>query len=185
MATWTFITTNKGLALQAKLALGETLVFTRVVSGAGIVSVARLREQTAVTDIKQTLSMENAKINDRTLNIRCLLTNKNLSKEYDLSQVGFYATDPDYGEILYAIAQIDETREIPTESMAPGFGIEFNFALENENADNVTITLDPDSYLSTVAANEMMNDLHNEINNEVKDELTNYLTYENGPTITE
>lgn len=39
-------------------------------------------------------------------NIPVLLENKKLKESYDLWQVGFYAEDPDKGEILYCISRI-------------------------------------------------------------------------------
>lgn len=142
MATWSTTVTNKGLELQAKQVGGATISFTRVVCGSGIVSIVDLKNQTAVTDIKQTLSVEGIKIEGSKYIIGVILSNSSVTTEYNLSQIGFYATDPDEGEILFAISQIDTVKKIPTSESSPGYSIEFAFTFQNSN--NATIEINPD-----------------------------------------
>lgn len=164
MATWSVTVTNKGIALQTKQVNGATISFTRVVSGSGSVSIVNLKEQTAVKSIVQTLSMESLKVLDDTFKITVLLSNAELTEGYNLSQIGFYATDPDEGEILFAIGQIDTPRAIPTNDDSPGYCLEFAFTFQNSN--NVTIEITPD-----MSAYVTMNVVNDVVEN-AKDEMT-------------
>lgn len=142
MATWNTTVTNKGLALQAKQVSGAAISFTRVVSGAGIAQIVDLKNQTAVMDVKQKLSVEGIRIDGSKYIISVLLSNNSVTTEYNLSQIGFYATDPSEGEILFAISQIDTPKPIPTSESAPGYSIEFSFTFQNSN--NAVIEINPD-----------------------------------------
>lgn len=164
MATWSVTVTNKGIALQTKQVNGATISFTRVVSGSGSVSIVNLKEQTAVKSIVQTLSMESLKVLDDTFKITVLLSNAEVTEGYNLSQIGFYATDPDEGEILFAIGQIDTPRAIPTNDDSPGYCLEFAFTFQNSN--NVTIEITPD-----MSAYVTMNVVNDVVEN-AKDEMT-------------
>lgn len=156
-ATWNTTVTNKGIALQAKQVSGATISFTRVVSGSGSVATTNLKEQTAVSSIEQTLSVESLKMMDSKYAIKVILSNDDLTDEYNLSQIGFYATDPDEGEILFAISQIDEKKKIPTGASTPGYSIEFAFTFQNSN--NATIVINPDmaGYVTREEVEELAN----------------------------
>lgn len=140
MATWNTTITNKGLALLTKQVAGSTLVFTKIVSGSGSVPIVNLKEQTAVSNIQQTLENEGIIVEDNQYTITTILSNRSVTTAYNLSQIGIYATDPDDGEILFSIAQIDETRQIPTSENSPGFSLEFAFTFNNSAGVNVEIT---------------------------------------------
>lgn len=136
------VITQKGLALQAKLMAGSTLRITKAVTGAGYINPIILQQQTEVLDIKQTLEFrpvsypESGKCASRTF-----LTNDGLNTGYTAMQVGYYAEDPDLGEILYFIAQAAEGHGtiIPSENEMPGFGAEWTFYFQYGQADDVTV----------------------------------------------
>lgn len=140
MATWNTTITNKGLALLTKQVAGSTLTFTKIASGSGTVPIVNLKEQTAVSNIKQTLANEGIIVDGNQYTITVILSNTSVTTAYNLSQIGIYATDPDEGEILFAISQIDTPRQIPTNSNSPGFSLEFAFTFNNEAGTNVEIT---------------------------------------------
>ncbi len=147
---WISTVTNKGYALQAKLLSTDKLEITRVVSGSGSCATTQLINQTAVTDIKQELIVDSLGYdNHGNARIKVTLNNTNLSTGYNLSQVGIYATDPDEGEILYAILQTDKPEPIPSITEQPrGFDYSWDFALTYSNAQNVNVTIDPSNALS-------------------------------------
>lgn len=149
MATWTLTQTSAGLELQAKvIARCETLSFTRVVTSPDAVDLENLKEQTQISTIKQVISINGLDSKDNTFTIHGLLKNDGLEEDYYLRQIGFYATDPDGGEVLYAIAQLDEARKIPKSSDSPGFGINFSFAFASDTAMDVNVTIDSDSFMT-------------------------------------
>lgn len=150
------VVTAKGKALLAKLIEGNTLDLTRVVCGSGIVPVVTLYNQTDVTDVQQTLEfLPIAYPEEGKVKVPVLLSNDELTTGYRANQVGAYATDPDEGEILFFIAQADQTyggRPIPSATEMPGYTCEWNFYFKYGQADGVNVTVDPSSSLTVDAA---------------------------------
>ncbi len=148
--TWQQATvTKKGLALQAKLIDGKTLRFTRVAAGAGKVDAGALADAVAVTDERQTLTLQPPNtLEGARIRVPVLLTNIGLQTGYQMHQIGFFATDPDEGEILYAIAQDDTGDRIPSETEARGFAADWVYVFEFGNAESVNVQLDPAGLIS-------------------------------------
>lgn len=150
------VITQKGLALQAKLIAGNTLAITKVQIGAGYVTPGLLMQQTAVTDAKETMTQvasitypEQGKCA-----VKINYTNDSVTTGYTARQVGFYATDPDEGEILYFIAQAESGQGtvVPSITEMPGYSAEWTFYFQYGQADNVNVTVDPSN---TVSQGEM------------------------------
>ena len=156
MAKWTATVTNKGIALQSKQVKGSTLSFTKVLGGAGTVELVNLKEQTAVSNIKQTISVESIRTKAAEYTITVLLSNSGINTGYKLSQIGFYAIDPDEGEILFAIAQADTPESVPSATDAEGFCLEFAFTFKNSNEAAVNITVDLAGYVSSGEIQQLM-----------------------------
>ena len=153
---WIATVTNKGYALQAKLLSTDKLNITRVVSGAGSCATTQLINQNAVTDIKQELIIDGLSY-DKYDNARLKVTlnNINVTTSYGVSQIGIYATDPDEGEILYAIAQADEAEIVPSITEQPnGYYCSWDFSLTYSNAQNVNVTIDPSNAISQEEADK-------------------------------
>lgn len=157
------VITTKGLALQAKLISGTNLNITRAVTGAGYVNPTLLPSQTAVTTPKQTLAF-------RTISypaagkaaVPVYLTNDGITTGYTATQVGFYATDPDEGEILYFIAQANSGTGtvVPSASEMPGFSAEWTFYFQYGQADGVTVIVDPSNTVTQAEVQTMIS-VHN------------------------
>lgn len=141
------VITNLGLALQAKLIAGNTLAITKVQIGAGYVSPGLLMQQTAVTDPKKTMTMVSSITypEDGKCAIKINIDNDDVTTGYTAMQVGFYATDPDLGEILYFIAQAENGTGtiVPSDTEMPGYSAEWTFYFQYGQADNVTVVVDP------------------------------------------
>lgn len=158
MSTWNSVKTDKGLALESKMVKGATLTLTKCVSGNGIVPIVNLNKQTAVSGIKQKLSIQSVSVDNNKFSIRTLLTNNSVSTGYNLSQIGFYASDPDDGEILYAIAQITTPKAIPSNSDSPGYAVQFTFTFENSVSANINMTIDSSGLATIQDVNEIIDD---------------------------
>ena len=156
MGKWTATVTNKGYALQAQLLSTDKLTLTRVVSGSGSCAVTQLINQTAIANIKQELTVDSLSYDSYgNARLKVILSNIGLTTGYDVNQIGIYATDPDEGEILYAIAQADKAESIPSISEQPnGFYCSWDFALTYSNAENVNVTIDPTHSLSQDTADK-------------------------------
>ena len=163
MPMWNTVVTNKGLALQAKQVDGATIKFTRVVSGSGSVLFETLADQTDISTVVQSLSMKGLEVKGNTYVIGVLLSNTDVSNAYYLSQIGFYAEDPDEGEILFAIAQLDESRKIYSFSEAPGYGIQFKFTFENSNNATIIITPDMAAYVTRKEVEKLVEESSSDI----------------------
>lgn len=141
------VITNLGLALQAKLIAGNTLAITKVQIGAGYVSPGLLMQQTAVTDPKKTMTMVSSITypEDGKCAIKINIDNDDVTTGYTAMQVGFYAQDPDLGEILYFIAQAENGTGtiVPADYEMPGYSAEWTFYFKYGLADDVTVVVDP------------------------------------------
>ena len=159
MSSWSNVTvTAKGYALQSKLtASGKGLVITKAVGGSGRVVAGQLVNQTAVSNPVQVLQVESLTYDSANENasLKVLLTNYELQNGYTLNQIGIYATDPDEGEILYALAQVDTGEPIPSIVSQPsGYSCEWDFRLIFTNSENVSITIDPNTFLTASSADQ-------------------------------
>lgn len=135
------VVTDKGAALQSKLANGQTLKITRVMTGAAKVPVVNLRQQTSVTNGGKQIILQPPRTKGDQFVIPVLLENSSLEESYDLWQVGFYAEDPDEGEILYCIAQASERKNIPSASESPGFSVTWDFYFKTSNTVSFEVVL--------------------------------------------
>lgn len=147
MAKWSNATlTNVGHELQAKLISTDTLKITRAVAGTSRVAADKIKEQTEISNIAQTLDVELLTY-DRHGNavIKVGCDNRDVSTSYTAYQIGIYATDPDIGEILYAIAQEETNGDyIPSITEQPnGYYGTWTFLLTFGSASSVDVTIDP------------------------------------------
>ena len=127
------VLTDQGKALQAKLLKGQTLKIRRVTTGAKKVPVVDLRQQTSVTEGGFDITLQPARTEGDSTILSVLLENRGLKESYELWQVGFYAEDPDEGEILFCLAQASQVKNIPSEAESPGFSITWDFYFNTSN----------------------------------------------------
>ena len=136
------VLTDKGKALQAKLLSGQTLKIKRVTTGARKVSVVDLRQQIDVTEGGYDITLQPTRTDGEKMIIPVLLENKGLKESYELWQVGFYAEDPDEGEVLFCLAQAAQAKNIPSEEESPGFSITWDFYFDISNTVPFEVVLD-------------------------------------------
>ena len=103
------VITQQGFALQSKLIAGNTLDITKIQIGTGTVSVSLLYKQTALQSVKKTLSQVTSITypEEGKCAVKINITNDDVTTGYTAQQIGFFADDPDDGEILYFIAQAE------------------------------------------------------------------------------
>lgn len=158
--------TEKGTALQNKLFDGQTLKITGAKAGAGEVPPVNLRQQTQITDERQEITLQPVRTEDGKAVIPVLLENTEVKESYELHQVGFYAQDPEEGEILYCIAQTSEGKKIPSAAESPGFSITWNFCFQNSDTAPFEVVLDS-AGLVGVEQHKKLLDSVNEIKNRI------------------
>lgn len=100
------IITIRGRNLLAKAMSGGTLTFSRIGLGDGIWPVEdNPEEMLALVQECRTVSIQTIETTSETgtTRIRFVLSNANMDAGFFLREIGIFATDPDLGEILYAV----------------------------------------------------------------------------------
>jgi hypothetical protein len=145
--------TAAGQALRAKIEVGEgtlPLEITRVVTSSS--ADPDILNKTALTAEEQEFTITNRVTTGARTTISTYLNNFGnpaqgipaLATGYPLAQIGFYAEDPDEGEILYRVSQFDNPNYVPAASeRAWEYSPTFNFI--TGNASTVIINIDPAS----------------------------------------
>jgi hypothetical protein len=162
MADTILALTESGQALKAKIEQGNgtiPLKITRIVSGSG--TSTNPTGLTALVSPEMEFGITSSSTEGARTTIEAILTNVGdpgqgkppLAVGYPMSQVGFYALDPDKGEILYRISQYGKPIYVPPASeygwtYAPAFNI------ITGNASTVIVEISMDGYapMSTLAA---------------------------------
>lgn len=100
------VLTTKGLNLLAKAQTGAALVINRVAAGAGVWADGTNAEAvTALVAEHLTVPIQSIKVlGDGTVKITVVISNSGLTEGFIFRELGVFATDPDLGEILYAVA---------------------------------------------------------------------------------
>jgi len=134
--------TRRGADLAAKIEQGDgtiPLPITRIVTGSGTSNDPL--SQNNVMNIEQTFQIMERRTTGARAIIVGLITNDGLIDGYELYQIGFYALDPDLGEILYRITQFEKPIPVPAPS-DKGFTYQPTFNIVTGNASEVIIHID-------------------------------------------
>lgn len=130
--------TNKGRALAAKIAAGTAeMTVTRVVAGDG--HTADIPSATDLPSQKQTLSVGLPSVSGATWTLSVTLLEAGASVDYALTELGVYANDPDAGEILFQVCQLDAAADI----IAGGEGVLRFYLRQSIGADGVSVVCSP------------------------------------------
>ena len=99
------ILTNKGRALQAKVQTGTTLNFTRIGVGDGSLGSQQISNLTDLISEKMSLDINKLKVQSGGKAIvGGVLSNQDVVTGFYFREIGYFATDPNDGEILYCYA---------------------------------------------------------------------------------
>lgn len=155
------IITNKGQALMAKLIAGTASVnFTKVSASSTVYSDAQIPALTGLSNIKQQVAVSKVtKVNTVAVQVDAAMENSSLTSGYTMNSIGLYATDPDEGEILYAVAGANTGAYMPPYNGITVSGAYLKLVTTVSNASNVSLNVDP----AAVATIGDINTLQNEI----------------------
>ena len=148
------VITKKGLALLAKLPQGTALEITSAKTGMGTVDSSSLQDQTGVASPKQTLAIQNVSYQeDGKCSLILSVTNEGVASSYTIMQLGIFAKDPDEGEVLFSIYQVNsgDGINIPSETILPGYNAEWSYNIKFDMADNVNVNVDPSNMVTRSA----------------------------------
>lgn len=147
MATFNPITiTTAGQEILAQAIAGQgTLTFSKVSSSSTVMS-GDLKDVTALTNIKQTVTPSSAILNDNTIQVSSIFSNSGVASEYPLNTLGLYAKIEN-DEVLFAIATALEADVMPTQNASPSnFYYQFNISISD--ASQITVSVPENGYLS-------------------------------------
>ena len=151
------VVTEKGLELLAKVHAGTTdLIISAVATGAGIYSEGEeLISRTSLKDPRQSFAPTAIdRQRDTEASIRFSITNNPpsgpITEGYNVTEIGIIATDPDVGNILYAIAvsAADGSDYLPAYDGVVPAVIGAQFVIAVSNADTVIIHTDISAYVT-------------------------------------
>ena len=162
MANWQgAILTNKGRSLQAKVEGGLCqLALTKLKTGDGTLAPGQTLE--ALTDLvspKQNIGISAIVVDEDqpgVVYVKGILSNAELTTGYLVKELGLFATDPDDGEILYAVTVDSNPDYLQDNTSATVITEALKLAIAVSNTSDVVATLDPEGLLTV----EDM-DLHN------------------------
>lgn len=106
--------TEKGLALLAKVQMGEKLTFSKIGIGSGTLpGTTSIRSLTAMIQPVMDVTITRKKINeDQTVTIGGIFNNTDVQQEFYFRELALYAIDPNVGEILYCYGNAGNGAEL-------------------------------------------------------------------------
>lgn len=149
----TYITTQ-GAILAAKTLQSKTLSFSRFQIGDGSLESGSVEEIKALTDLNSPkLEFDITKIareTDTQVTVRGLFKNTDAEEGFWLRELGLYAIDSDTNnEVLFAYINYGEEAEYINNSISEKKEHYYDMIITVDNADNVTITVDPSTVYVT------------------------------------
>ena len=144
MAVWNgTVTTQLGLNLIAKVIAGKTnLAFTKLQTSEGNYTSSNLVGMTSLLNVKQEFNVSNVSVqNATTVLVKGIITNTELSNQYNLNAIGLFATDPDLGEILFSVTTADTADIMPAKTNTNTTSLIVNILTSVTDSSKVTLTL--------------------------------------------
>lgn len=164
------IITNKGQALMAKMIAGTASVnFTKVVSSSTTYTDSQIPSLTSLSNIKQSVAVSKVtRMNDIAVQVEAAMENSKLTSGYYMNSIGLYATDPNEGEILYAVAGANVASYMPPYNNITVSGAYLKLVTTVSNASSVSLNVD----LAAVATVDDIRTLQSEIS-----DIQSYIGY--------
>ena len=150
MANWTgAILTNKGRALAAKVEAGTCkLELTKLKVGDGTPS--DLESMTDLASPKQNIGISSITPSETgECDIECVITNKDMDRGFYMREMGIFATDPDEGEILYAVQTDTHPDYLQGKGTSATLSIALHVTIAITNTDSVTAVINPAGLLTS------------------------------------
>lgn len=139
MASWnTWRLTQKGQQFQAKVNAGlvDEVTYTKFALGSGIAS-GSLESLTELVNKEMDLTLKSVSPQNNTVSFNTLVTNTDVEEDFYCREMGLYVTDPDDGEILFAVTTDNNPDLMPAEGSATTVAYDFTLVLIFSNTGNV------------------------------------------------
>lgn len=139
MASWKQWTlTQKGQQFQAKVNTGlvDEVKYTKFALGSGIAS-GSLESLTKLVQKEMDLPMKSIAPQNNAVEFNTLILNNDVETDFYCREMGLYVTDPDDGEILYAVSTDNYPDLMPAAGGATVVAYNFTLILIFSNTGNV------------------------------------------------
>ena len=140
------VITEKGQALVTKMMVsgGNGLGFTKIATSETAYPESSLSTLTSLTGVKQETGISNIeKVSSTQVKLEASIENSTITAGYTINTIGLYATDPDDGEILYAVCRALVAGYIPAYNGLSVSGATFELVVGVGAASNVNLEIDP------------------------------------------
>ncbi len=153
--------TDKGRALDAKVTAGTaSLNFTKMKLGSGTETVADIPAMTDLSAPELVLGISSCAVSqsDSTIcEVIAIASSDNVSTSFVVRELGIFATDPDDGEILYAVMLDSAPDTMPNHNVASPVTVTYQVNIMSANAASITAVIDPAGLVSVSTLNAAIN----------------------------
>ena len=139
MASWNaWKLTQKGQQFQAKVNAGlvDAVTYTKFALGSGIAS-GSLESLTELVKKELDLPMKSVAPQNNAVEFNTLILNNDVEADFYCREMGLYVTDPDDGEILYAVSTDNYPDLMPAAGGATVVAYDFTLVLIFSNTGNI------------------------------------------------
>ena len=149
MSNWQgFKRTKLGQNLQAKIDAGLTkFKITKLGIGDGSYS-GNVENMIALSNKKQDLNVSKIEVSENVIKIQTTITNTGVTEKYQMTEIGIFATDPEMGEILYAVMTDPNPDTMPAAGSATVVKKTWTFNLIVDNTGDVSAVIDSTSFIT-------------------------------------
>ena len=153
--------TAKGRALDAKVTAGlTTLTFTRMKIGSGNVTPEEIDTMTDLKSPRLVIGISSCEVSEADPTICSVIgvaTSDNVETSFLVKEQGLFATDPDDGEILYAVMLDSEPDKMPNRDVPSPLSIMYQINVVSDNASSITAVIDPAGLVTVQTMNAAIN----------------------------
>ena len=139
--------TDLGRALDAKVTAGTTLLsFTKMKLGSGTETAEDIPAMTDLVSPKLVLGISSCAVSasdDTVCELISVASSSDVEDSFVVRELGVFATDPDVGEILYAV-MLDSTPDtMPNKNVSSPVTVTYQVNIVSANASSITAVIDP------------------------------------------
>lgn len=153
--------TDKGRALDAKVTAGTaSLNFTKMKLGDGTETAADIPAMTDLAAPELVLGISSCAVSqsdDTICELIAIASSENVQTSFVVRELGVFATDPDDGEILYAVMLDSNPDTMPNHNVASPVTVTYQVNIMSANAESITAVIDPAGLVSVSTLNAAIN----------------------------
>lgn len=147
--------TDLGRALDAKVTAGTTLLsFTKMKLGSGTETAEDIPAMTDLVSPKLVLGISSCAVSasdDTVCELISVASSSDVEDSFVVRELGVFATDPDVGEILYAV-MLDSTPDtMPNKNVSSPVTVTYQVNIISANASSITAVIDPAGLVNVAA----------------------------------